>query len=505
MNTTSKPFFSEEKEKLGNKFAFVRILGDDRFDQNIGDYNVGLRYLADAVKRKGVGVDIYDPLDTDRLTNPQGYAVVGFYVHHINIVKSLDLAKALKKNSRQPFIVFGGHHASATAKEILEDNPFVDAVCVGEGEDIMCEIAGKVASEEDISNYRGKLSSNPYWDIENLSFPEMPEEVSIARVSTSRGCPYSCSFCTTPAIRKIRGEPLFRARSPESVVEEISRYVEAGAKQVRINDDIYIQRNSRTHGRALEIARKLLQNRVDANYKAEFRIDAFDPNQISELRLLRESGLREVFLGIESGSDKILEEYNKKLKRRDILERLHMYNDVGIVVNAGNILVSPNSSIDEICDSVEGFRSFGLAYLFFRRVTFRAHIFPGTELERRLLLEGRIEDKPRYVDRKYRLLDRRIEDIATLFEERMPEFLNNYGSFFSTRRRVLHKVYDGDSSNNKRKVLAILDLLNNKVADLLIVWFMKLDPKRITTHTADEVFEVIGDMFGEAEKGLKDV
>ncbi|MAG48074.1 hypothetical protein CL617_05710 [archaeon] len=485
------------------KIAFIRMLGKDSSDLNMGDYNVGLRYLASVSEKHGIDVDIYDPLRPEQEINVDDYSMIGFYIHHLNISESLKKADDLKKELRSPFIIFGGHHASATANELIEDYPFtIDSVCVGEGEDVINDISKKIVSSGDLSEYKGVLFPKKYWNLEEIPFPEMPENSLIGRINTSRGCPYNCHFCTTPAIRKLGNEPLFRFRSPESVFEEMEKYAIQGARQIRINDDIYIQKSKKTHKRSLDISRRLLEKRVKIEYKAEFRVDAFDIDQADELKYLRESGLTEVFLGIESGSDVILAEYNKGLKKEQILRRLKMFDDIGIVVNAGNILASPDSSIEDICDSIEGFREFGLAYLFFRRVKFRAHVFPGTELERKLLSEGRLENKPRYFDRKYKFLESRIEDVVELFEEKMPDFLERRGEFFTARTEALHKVHDKSSPKKRDTVYSALDLLNNHVADVLIEWFMELPSNSINSANQDIMFEMMEDRFESVEEVL---
>lgn len=466
---------SQSSTRSRLRISLVRVLGLDRDEVTNANYNVGLQYLAAIARRAGADVIVYDPFDPlspmPNLLLENTFDIVGFTLHHLNTADTLDLLKRLKARHPQTFIVLGGHHATATAEDLLQDIAEVDAVCCGEGEESFDRLVRAFMLDPigARSSCAGVLRPTHFYDLDALPFPQIPESHCIGRISTSRGCPYDCSFCTTPGIRRIAGEPPFRSRSPASVVDELASMFDLGITRVRINDDIYIMRSKKSHDRAMAIGRLIRDRGLTIRYKAEYRVDAFIPPERAFLETLRDSGLREVFLGVESGSDSILAEYNKGLAYRESLEMVRLYDDVGIVVNAGNILASPDSTSKDVCDSINGFWQMGMAYLLFRRVSFRAHVFPGTVLEARLRDSGRLIGKTRYLPLTYTFRDPWLNDVCDWFEAMMPAFLRSGGIFFQARKDALEAVYEGRVG--RAVVQRVLDRLNNLARNVLIKWF----------------------------------
>jgi radical SAM superfamily enzyme YgiQ (UPF0313 family) len=377
----------------------------------------------------------------------------------------------------------GGHHVTATAKEILEDHNYIDAICIGEGEDVIREVVSMFKTDRGAEKIRLRkiFVPNSYPDLDLLPLPIRNDTGKIVRISTSRGCPYSCSFCTTPGIRNLTGEPIYRLRSADNVVNEIERLYSCDVRQIYINDDLYVLPNAQSIGRAKCIAHKLLEKKIEVTYKAQLRIDSFRLKNEYLLKYLKSSGLRSVFLGVESGSDQILEEYNKRISLAQTKEVLKMYDRVGIEVNAGNILASPSSTMEEICRSINGFHQMGLCYLLFRRVTFRADVFPGTLLERQLEDQTRLERKPRYLPRNYKFLDPRIDDVVNLLAEGLPRYLEDIGATtFRLRHDALRMCYS-DGTSAESVLPSILGKWNDRSAQFLLRSF---DPSRARADKA---------------------
>ena len=483
--------------------AFVRILGKDAIDNNSADYNVGLRQLAQIARNNNLNVDVYDPLiKTDSICLKK-YKIVGFYAHHLNIELSLNLAKKLKIECDCPYIIFGGHHVSATAKELLDDHPYINAVCIGEGEDVIDTLSRALSKGEDLSRFNGAIKSKKIWNLDTVPMHIPPKVDTIARICTSRGCPFNCSFCTTPAMKRIVGPKRMRTASPEHVLKEFQNLSAMGIKHVRINDDNYVVNSDKSRKRAFEIAKLLIENKIRLKYKAEFRIDTYSADVIEELNLLKKSGLTEVFLGLETGSKSIEQELNKQMNIDKVYDYLRKYRDCGIVINPGNMLASPNSTPREIRISINNFRKLGLAYMFFRRLTFRVLVFPGTELERRLLAEGRLESKPRYLDRKYKFMNTRVEDVVHLFEEKMPAFMPMISGFFPQRKSALHRGFLNRNSSINNRINEILEDLNNSVANILIYWFHDAKSNYINKSNRDDAFSKLEQLYSSSERKLR--
>lgn len=462
--------------------ALVRVLGNDRFDANTADYNVGLCTLSMVAQQHNARValfDPYDPLDQEahfeQLVNGK-FDLVGFTLHYLNVEETLGVSKSLKALNKHCVIVYGGHHASATAKELLDDHSHIDAVCVGEGEDVLVQLiqlleAGKTS--RDIRR-QGIFTPRKFYDLDQLPWSANIGDRTIARLVTSRGCPYSCTFCTTPAMRELANEPVYRTRSPKNVVDEMEQLYSNGISHFYINDDLYAVPNAASHTRVREIADEILRRGLKLSYKVQLRVDSFQEHDFDLLKYLRVSGLREVFLGVESGSDITLEKYNKGATRLNNIEAIRLYDKAGIKVNAGNIVATYDSSREEIRDSIHTFAEMQIAYLFFRRVTFRVVALPGTRLERQLMLLGVLEQRPRYYLRQYEFANPQIATTITLLEEAMPGFLQRIGAeVFRLRNKAIVLNYEA-RERNKTVDPNLQEVLNNwsrVSANFLLKWF----------------------------------
>ncbi len=487
--------------------ALVRMLGLNRHDFNHADYCVGLGYLASVARDAGATVALFDPLEESeisRLTHCK-WDVVGFTVNHLNILETLRAAHAVKTFSPSTVTILGGQHATATASEIVADCPQIDVICEGEGEQFIGTFVRDICrldflpSRAHIRIQRGE----PARGLDALPLPSHECAGEIARLSTSRGCPYYCTFCTTPGMRSLLSEPTYRFRSPESVVDEIEAlYHERGIRIFYINDDMFAFNSAASRERARTIAALIRQRGLAISYKVQIRVDSFTPEQSWLLDELRDSGLKEVFMGVESGSDAILTEYNKRTNTSVSARALQMMHRARIHVNAGNILASPDSTLAQIRDSIEGFRQMGLAYLFFRRVTFRAHVYPGTALETRLQTAGRLEAKPRYLERKYSFLDKRIEDVTELFERQMPRFLAATGvRAFTLRKKLLELCYE--SRVSEAEVLPLLEAWNEQSAALLTDWFIRRPTHHITENALASDFDAFIDYCNDVASRME--
>lgn len=461
------------------KVAFVRMLGADRYDFYTSQQVIGLGYLANASNLAGAESVIYDPYDLDSNGTrgalfQEKYALVGFTVHFLNIKETLAAAKLIKERTPSAVVLLGGHHVSPVARDILEDHKYIDGVCVGEGEDVMQQIISTLKKEGGAAEIRkkGVFTARSYPLLDDLPIPTRVIMEPVVRMSTSRGCPFSCSFCTTPAMRKLVKEPVYRDRSPDSILEEMAWLSANGVRKIYINDDLYVLPNGRSRARAMEVADKIIERKLQINYKAQLRVDSFSPRERPLLQHLQRSGFNSTFIGVESGSDQILEEYNKRITVNQAIETLKMYHEVGIQVNAGNILASPDSTLQEICESIDGFRRMGLAHLFFRRATVRAHIFPGTILEQRLEQDGRLGNQPRYLQRDYDFLDPWLNKIIFKFEERMPDFLGEIGGdLFNLRNEALALYHEGVGAEDGQELMSVLDEWNEMSAKFLLTLF----------------------------------
>ncbi|MFH0823228.1 MAG: radical SAM protein [Pseudomonadota bacterium] len=218
--------------------------------------------------------------------------------------------------------IVGGQQATLFPDEVLGLCPGVDILVRGEGEEAIAEIAGG-AAPEDIPgiSYRkdGLIIHNPnrpLRDVDAYHYPDRRlrgqgyhfnlggfalrgEEFDM--ILTARGCPYNCKFCTfnlNPYTQKRR----YSARSIDSVMEEI-RQLTAGV--VLIADENFFVNPQR----AKKLCERITAEGIRKRFIVQSRIEIFEHRDV--LEAAAKAGIGLILLGIESPTNRILEQLNK--------------------------------------------------------------------------------------------------------------------------------------------------------------------------------------------------
>lgn len=183
-----------------------------------------------------------------------------FSVGTDNYVWACDIAKKVKEEISVP-VIFGGIHVTAVPDRVIK-NPFIDMVCVGEGEDALAELAdamSKGAVDTDIRNIwfkvQGQVKKNPVrpliQDLDEVPYPDkglfdshIPIRGGKYMMMTSRGCPYQCSYCYNNVLRRTvypNEKKYVRQRSVGSVIAELKAMrVKYGFTNVAFMDDCFV-------------------------------------------------------------------------------------------------------------------------------------------------------------------------------------------------------------------------------------------------------------------------
>jgi radical SAM superfamily enzyme YgiQ (UPF0313 family) len=243
------------------------------------------------------------------------------------ITQGVAVARAVRAAYPELPIVAGGWHASILPEQTLL-SPYVDAVVKGQGEITFLEMVERYAAgERDLEGIPGSLykkdgrvvwnADRGYTDINAL--PRRPFELvdfeAYARkcgglrwllYCTSHGCPWDCSYCSNASVYGRNWKPLV----PETAAGEMA----ALARRYRLSvidiiDDNYLVRRER----AVAIAEGLLREGTSFAYYIQTRTDQIDRLPDGDLDLLARSGLRRIFFGLESGSEKVMRSVNKRL------------------------------------------------------------------------------------------------------------------------------------------------------------------------------------------------
>lgn len=342
------------------------------FLQNIQYEFVGPTYISAMLKRAGhdcrvlIGKSL---INFEKNIEDYKPDLIGFSIMSPSAAWANEIGRQVK-NKYGLSTVFGGSHPTFYPEYINNDG--VDMLVRGEGEDAMLEVMDCVEEKKDFGNIsnliykkNGNIIENKirdlHQDLDIYPFPDRklyePEfkkyniDLSVRNVITSRGCPFSCTFCQTVTLRRLyKGKGNYiRIRKIEKVLEELELLKNTTeAKSFYFLDDIF--------GLDYEWLKDFLalyRQKVGIEFSCQIRADIVRKNK-DYARLLKDSGCRMAAFGIESGSERLRNELlNKRVSNEDILVAASMLHEAGIKFRAFNIIALPGETLKDALETVQ--------------------------------------------------------------------------------------------------------------------------------------------------------
>lgn len=252
---------------------------------------------------------------------------------------TVELARLIKHTLPDCTILLGGGHATHQAELILQRHPEVDLVATGESEQTLLELLEALQSNQPLHAVPGLVVRKngsphrtppraPLTELDFLPFPTTwlheALHTDILRqaefISSSRGCPASCSFCASPAFWGRR----VRTRSAASVAEEM-RFIrdQFGLIYLSLRDDTFTADRRRT----VALCNELIERRINVFWNCQSRVEAID---CITLDWMRRAGCECVQLGVESGSPDILNQLRKQTTPEKIIQAADMVRQAGL-------------------------------------------------------------------------------------------------------------------------------------------------------------------------------
>jgi len=292
---------------------------------------MGILSVGSELKRNGFDVELINITEkeitqtADYIINQKPLCVGLSVMTGIQTQHSAELSQKIKTKNNLP-IIWGGVHPSLLPKECLKED-YIDYVVISEGEISALKLIKKIAEKNEPQNILGvgyKINNqikinNPRSFIENLDDYELDFSLinledyifslgpckRVIAYKTSRGCPFNCSFCYNYIFNKNK----WRSWSVKSVISNIEfikdKYKIDGIKFY--DDNFFVDKS-----RALEILEK-----IDLPAHVELRIDSIDDNLAQKLKQFK---CFDLLIGIESGSNRLLELIDKKFTVHRIIQ-----------------------------------------------------------------------------------------------------------------------------------------------------------------------------------------
>lgn len=213
---------------------------------------------------------------------------------------------------------------------------------------------------------------------------------------TSKGCPYSCIYCTVANTR-------WKARSAESVLEELRHLKQKyNIKTVTFFDETFTIDRKRVE----KITQGMIDEKLDIKWYCNSRVDLIDRELLEKMK---EAGCRAVCMGIESGSEKIMGGANKRASVEKAAQAIKMVKDAGIKVYCSFILGLPGENwgtVNETIDFVKRTLPTGAQFNV-------AAPYPGTKLYEIALEKGWIKKQTDFRSMYQHEAMMRTEELST--------------------------------------------------------------------------------------------
>lgn len=411
-----------------------------------------------------------------RLVLEQKPDIIGITALTTKFGSAIQTARFCKEVLPQVPIIMGGAHAS-TMPELTASIPEVDYVLRGESDESFPELLDAIKNKTDLRKVDGlsfklgklivhnkdkvfaqDLNALALPDRDALLHPEHYSSEDMGVILTSRGCPFRCSYCFHMWERKVR------YRSVESVIKEITEVHEKfGTTQFSIKDDSFTVRKSHV----MELCEAFKRLPFKLSFNCTTRVDLLDDELV---KIMKEAGLSQLSVGIESGSAEILKQTDKDITHKQILKAAKLLNEHRVFWTGYFMIGLPTETEEDIMKTLRFLRRsrpyFGGLGVY--------NPFPGTKLFRQGLEMGLLDANPPlehflntnpkdlfFKDPQKRVLHINHERFTQLAELAATEFHKHNKNPFNLIRRAFARryVYKADPSLLKRDFLKGLDFI----------------------------------------------
>lgn len=305
-------------------------------------------------------------------------------------LSSFKLAKIAKKLNSEVITVIGNAHATAMYDQILRNYPEIDYVILGEGEITCFELieslngTGKVISMVNgiaYFSYFGKVvvtEKRPLANLDEFPFSKKHRffinEPTTALISTSRGCPYGCTYCSLTKFWQ-----RWRGKSVEKVIEEIDFLVQNGLKHLIFNDDHFTYDKERTM--------KIVEHFKKYNFTwvMQTRVDKIDKEMYD---LFRETRCTIVAFGVESMSPTILKNIRKGYTVEQVKEAFKMGHEAGVPLQANIMIGCTGENETTLNETIQGLKEINPDIM----SKFITMVYPNTKIYELMKEAGKISD-----------------------------------------------------------------------------------------------------------------
>jgi len=346
-----------------------------RFDTKVED--LGLGYIQSFLKSKGYietcilhcPIDDINMQDLYRIYTDERPDCLGISIsfESTDYIGGIYAADVFKEIFPEKIVFAGGHFATFNYERLMNECKSIDYVVLSEGEITVHELVNTIEQEKLPENVPGiayRSSSKGIivtprrkliTDLDMLPFPcrdvynkRMPE---YALIETSRGCWGKCGFCSVPAFFSFCEGPVWRTRSPKSIVDEIEYICERwGITCFDFVDDNFVGVGNAGKEKLEGFADLIRSRGMKIRFNIACRVDSIS---VENLSMLKEVGLDKVYIGLESGCNITLKRYGKNTTVADNERAVNIVKSLGLNAKLNFIMFDPWMTIDEFRETLQ--------------------------------------------------------------------------------------------------------------------------------------------------------
>ncbi len=345
---------------------------------------MGILVLGTLLKHAGFDVQLFDCVfvaDYERklVDAAEGALFVGFSVMTNQIACTLETARLLKRYFPRLPLVWGGIHPTLEPVATLAVD-CCDIVVPGEADNVIVALAEALQEGRSLEKVPGVIFSSggkivetppspllenldrlPRLDIDLLDtdnyfdldfdkkwggFEDKPGSVRRLTLQSARGCPFHCRFCINSIIRNHTGANRYRTMSPRRLIDDILYYRDHyNINFISFGDDLFFSDRKRV----FEIVKLIRRHAPDIKWYANVRADFFGPHYIDDafVHALEAAGCIRLALGIESGSQVVLDYLQKKITVPQVARAVTTIARSGIVAGYSFMMGLPKETAED--------------------------------------------------------------------------------------------------------------------------------------------------------------
>lgn len=419
------------------KMTLIRpasLIAGDSVSSNFGVPSLSLAYLASSLDKENISYQVIDAqaLGLDEFNYFKTVAGIDLYTRGasnqkvINLISRREsiiciscmfsnewlhvreLVKEIKLRFPNRYIVLGGEHVTANPEQVLQDLPYSRILCaIGEGDDLIIDIYKKLSTSADLASISSVayLEDNrvhktarlprktqlddlkPNWDKVPIR-PYLDKGYSYGAHNKrsmpmlfSRGCPYQCTFCTSPNMWGTR----WVYKKPEIIGKEIGEYI--GKYDIE-HIDFFDLTTAINRKAIIELSNEIKKHNISWAMPSGTRSEVLDKEVLQNLK---ESGLVRIQYAPESGSSDTLKRIKKRVNLDKMSKSIREAYKLGICTRATMIFGFPGQTLTECFESF--LYSMKLAFIGLDDLACYPFVpYCGSELFDQLVKEGEFEE-----------------------------------------------------------------------------------------------------------------